>query len=40
MGIFRLSTGDDGQSHLEEQMLGAHPALRVESLCHLAYIAS
>ena len=27
MGIFRLYTGSDGQSHLEEQALGSHPAL-------------
>ena len=27
MGIFRLYTGSDGQSHIEEQTLGSHPAL-------------
>ncbi|MBI3302671.1 MAG: hypothetical protein HYZ72_11455 [Deltaproteobacteria bacterium] len=27
MGIFRMYTGNDGQSHLEEQTLGSHPAL-------------
>jgi quercetin dioxygenase-like cupin family protein len=27
MGIFRLYTGNDGQSHLEDQTLSAHPAL-------------
>ncbi len=38
MGIFRLSTGDDGQSHLEEQMLGAHPALQTpQSAAHIVF---
>ncbi len=27
MGIFRLYTGEDGQSHIEEQTLGSHPVL-------------
>ena len=27
MSIFRLYTGTDGQSHIEEQTLGAQPAL-------------
>ena len=27
MGIFRLYTGNDGQSHIEEQTLGSQPAL-------------
>ena len=27
MGIARLYTGDDGQSHIEELELGAHPEL-------------
>lgn len=27
MGIFRLYTGSDGQSHIEEQTLSSHPAL-------------
>ena len=27
MGIFRLYTGDDGQSHIEELDLAAHPEL-------------
>ncbi len=27
MGIFRLYTGNDGQSHIEEQSLASHPAL-------------
>ena len=27
MGIFRLYTGDDGQSHLEELDLASHPGL-------------
>jgi len=27
MGLFRLYTGSDGQSHIEERTLGSHPAL-------------
>lgn len=27
MGVFRLYTGDDGQSHIEELDLAAHPEL-------------
>src|SRR5258708_34041293 len=27
MGLFRLYTGDDGQSHIEDQSLSSHPAL-------------
>ncbi len=27
MGIYRLYTGDDGQSHIEEQHPSSHPAL-------------
>ena len=27
MGIFRMYTGTDGQSHLEEQTISAHPIL-------------
>jgi quercetin dioxygenase-like cupin family protein len=27
VGIFRLYTGDDGRSHIEEQSLASHPAL-------------
>ncbi len=27
MGIFRLYTGNDGQSHIEEQALASHPGL-------------
>ena len=27
MGIFRLYTGDDGQSHIEDQDLASHPVL-------------
>jgi len=27
MGIFRMYTGNDGQSHLEEQAPSSHPAL-------------
>jgi len=27
MGIYRLYTGPDGKSHIEEQTLAAHPAL-------------
>jgi quercetin dioxygenase-like cupin family protein len=27
MGIFRMYTGSDGQSHLEEQTLSSHPTL-------------
>jgi len=27
MGLFRLYTGDDGQSHLEDLSLSSHPAL-------------
>ncbi len=27
MGIFRLYTGDDRQSHIEDQTLASHPAL-------------
>jgi quercetin dioxygenase-like cupin family protein len=28
MAIFRMYTGDDGESHLEEQSLTEHPVLR------------
>ena len=27
MGLFRLYTGNDGQSHIEDQSLSSHPAL-------------
>lgn len=30
MAIFRMYTGSDGQSHLEEQTVTAHPALSQE----------
>jgi quercetin dioxygenase-like cupin family protein len=30
MAIFRLYTGSDGQSHLEEQSINAHPILAEE----------
>ena len=30
MAIFRIYTGSDGQSHLEEQTLAAHPILTEE----------
>lgn len=28
MGVYRLYTGDDGQSHIEDQHLETHPALK------------
>ena len=28
MAVFRMYTGDDGQTHLEEQSLDSHPALQ------------
>ena len=31
MGIFRLYTGDDGKSHIEELDLSAHPELTIPS---------
>lgn len=30
MAIFRMYTGNDGQSHLEEQTVAAHPILGQE----------
>lgn len=29
MGVYRLSTGNDGQSHIEEQKLETHAALKL-----------
>lgn len=38
MGIFRLYTGDDGQSHLEEQTLSSHPALTTpQATAHIVF---
>ena len=38
VGIFRLSTGDDGQSHLEERTLSAPPALLTpQAAAHIVF---
>jgi quercetin dioxygenase-like cupin family protein len=38
MAIFRMYTGRDEQSHIEEQTLGAHPALAQErSAAHIQF---
>jgi uncharacterized cupin superfamily protein len=38
MGIFRMYTGPDGRSHLEEQTLAQHPALRrPQSAAHISF---
>ena len=38
MGIVRLYTGDDGQSHLEEMDLGSHPDLAtIQSTTHVVF---
>jgi quercetin dioxygenase-like cupin family protein len=38
MAIFRMYTGSDGQSHLEEQTISAHPILAQErSAAHIQF---
>lgn len=38
MGLFRLYTGSDGQSHIEERTLGSHPALaEPQATVHLQF---
>ena len=38
MGIFRLYTGNDGQSHIEEQTFSAHPALTTpQAAAHIVF---
>ena len=38
MAIFRMYTGSDGQSHLEEQTISAHPILEQErSTVHIQF---
>jgi len=38
MGIFRLYTGDDGQSHIEEQTLGSQPTLTApQAAAHILF---
>ncbi|MDA0733504.1 MAG: hypothetical protein O2909_10325 [Chloroflexi bacterium] len=38
MGIYRLYTGDDGQSHLEELDLASHPLLAAaQDTSHIAF---
>ena len=38
MAIFRMYTGSDGQSHLEEQTINAHPVLAEErSAAHIQF---
>jgi quercetin dioxygenase-like cupin family protein len=38
MGLFRLYTGNDGQSHMEEQSLSAHPALATpQAAAHIVF---
>ncbi len=38
MAIFRLYTGDDGQSYIEEQSLSSHPGLTTEqATAHISF---
>ena len=38
MGIFRLYTGNDGQSHIEDQDLASHPALTLpQATAHIFF---
>src|SRR5713226_3947296 len=38
MGIFRLYTGSDGQSHIEDQALNSHPALTTpQTTAHIVF---
>ena len=38
MGIFRLYTGNDGQSHIEDQALSSHPALTTpQATAHIVF---
>jgi hypothetical protein len=38
MGIFRLYTGNDGQSHLEDQTLSTHPELATpQATAHIIF---
>jgi len=38
MGIFRLYTGSDGQSHIEDQALSSHPALTTpQATAHIMF---
>ncbi len=39
MGLFRLYTGDDGQSHFEDQTLSSHPALtESQATSHISFV--
>ena len=39
MGLYRLYTGDAGQSHFEDQTLSSHPALtESQATSHIAFV--
>ena len=39
MGLYRLYTGDDGQSHFEDQSLVSHPSLtEPQATSHISFV--